>query len=382
MKYNTITEFSRVTGDHMVKIKDTVKKLDPYVPGKSIPEIAQKYNLNPETIIKLGSNENPLGPSEKSMEAIKRSLHLISQYPETNLDPLKEKLALYSGVDSSNIIIGGDGADEILDVLGKTLIEPGDEFIVPLPSYMYYEFTLKIHGGVPVYANWDMEKNRLDVDSIITKLSEKTKIIFLCTPNNPSGTLIDKEDIKKVLESTDALVVADEAYFEFSEANNVDLIKDYDNLLLLRTFSKVFGLSGMRIGYAISNPKFIEYMHRVKPVFSLTKLSYEAASAVLDDNEYIKKSIEIGIQSREFLYENMSKFDKLEVYPSKSNYLLVGVKGTGMTSSEFAEELLKRGVIVRDCASFKGLDEYWVRVSVGTMEEDTRFIEILGDLIE
>lgn len=372
---------SRVTGDHMVKVKDTVKKLDPYVPGKSIPEIAQKYNLDPETIIKLGSNENPLGPSEKSMEAIKESLHLISQYPETNLEPLKEKLALYSGVNSSNIIIGGDGADEILDVLGKTLIEPGDEFIVPLPSYMYYEFTLKIHGGVPVYALWDMEKNKLDVDSIIAALSEKTKIIFLCTPNNPSGTLIDKEDIKRVLESTDALVVADEAYFEFSEVNNVDLIKDYDNLLLLRTFSKVFGLSGMRIGYAISNPEFIEYMHRVKPVFSLTKLSYEAASAVLDDNEYIQKSIEIGIQSREFLYENMSKFDKLKVYPSKSNYLLVGVKETGMTSSEFAEELLKRGVIVRDCASFKGLDEYWVRVSVGTMEEDARFIKILEDLI-
>ncbi len=370
-----------VTGDHMVKVKDTVKRLDPYVPGKSIPEIAQKYNLDPETIIKLGSNENPLGPSEKSMEAIKKSLHLISQYPETNLGPLKEKLALYSGVASSNIIIGGDGADEILDVLGKTLIEPGDEFIVPLPSYMYYEFTLKIHGGVPVYARWDMEKNELDVDSIIEVLSEKTKIIFLCTPNNPSGTLIGKEDLKRVLESTDALVVADEAYFEFSEVDNVDLLKDYDNLLLLRTFSKVFGLSGMRIGYAISNPEFIEYMHRVKPVFSLTKLSYEAASAVLDDEEYIKKSIEIGIQSREFLYENMSKFDKLEVYPSKSNYLLVGVKGTGMTSSEFAEELLKRGVIVRDCASFKGLDDYWVRVSVGTMEEDARFIEILGDLI-
>lgn len=365
----------------MVKVKETVKNLDPYVPGKSIPEIAQKYNIDPETIIKLGSNENPLGPSKKVAEAIKKNLHLISQYPETNLEPLKEKVASYSGVDSSNVIIGGDGADEILDVLGKTLIEPGDEFIVPLPSYMYYEFTLKIHGGVPVYAKWDMEKNKLDVDSIISVLSEKTKIIFLCTPNNPSGTLIDKEDIKRVLESTDALVVADEAYFEFSEVNNVDLMVDYDNLLLLRTFSKVFGLSGMRIGYAISNPELIEYMHRVKPVFSLTKLSYVAADAVLDDEEYIKKSIEIGIKSREFLYENMSKFDKLEVYPSKSNYLLVGVKKTGMTSSEFAEELLKRGVIVRDCASFKGLDDYWVRVSVGTMEDDARFIEILEDLI-
>lgn len=366
----------------MVKVKEIVKKLDPYVPGRSIPEIAQKYNLDPNTIIKLGSNENPLGVSNKAIEAIRKNLDLISQYPETNLEELKSKIASYSDVDNSNIIIGGDGADEILDVLGKTLIEPGDEFIVPLPSYMYYEFTLKIHGGVPIYAKWDMEENKLDVDSVIASLSEKTKIIFLCTPNNPSGTLINKEDIKRVLESTDALVVVDEAYFEFSEVDNVDLLDDYDNLLILRTFSKVFGLAGMRIGYAISNPEFIEYMHRVKPVFSLTKLSHIAASATLDDEEYIRKSIETGIQSREFLYENMSKFDKLTVYPSKANYLLVGVKKTGMTSKEFAEELLKRGVIVRDCSSFKGLDDYWIRVSVGTLVEDTRFIEILRDLIE
>lgn len=365
----------------MVKVKEIVKKLDPYVPGKSIPEIAEKYNINPDNIIKLGSNENPLGASKKAIEAVKENLDLISQYPETNLEELKSKIASYSGVDGSNVIIGGDGADEILDVLGKTLIGPGDEFIVPLPSYMYYEFTLRIHGGVPVYAKWDMEENKLDVDSIIAVLSKKTKIIFLCTPNNPTGTLIDKEDIKRVLESTDALVVVDEAYFEFSEVDNVDLLDDYDNLLILRTFSKVFGLAGMRIGYAISNPEFIEYMHRVKPVFSLTKLSHVAASVTLDDKEYIRKSIEIGIQSREFLYENMSKFDKLDVCPSKANYLLVGVKKTRMNSKEFAEELLKRGVIVRDCSSFKGLDDYWVRVSVGTLEEDARFIEILEDLI-
>ncbi|MGZ7048362.1 MAG: aminotransferase class I/II-fold pyridoxal phosphate-dependent enzyme, partial [Methanobacterium sp.] len=151
--------------------------------------------------------------------------------------------------------------------------------------------------------------------------------------------------------------------------------------LILRTFSKVFGLAGMRIGYAISNPEFIEYMHRVKPVFSLTKLSHVAALATLDDKEYIKKSIEIGIQSREFLYQNMSKFDKLNVFPSKANYLLVDVRKTGMTSNEISEELLKKGVIVRDCSSFKGLDEYWIRVSVGTLEEDARFIKILDNLL-
>jgi histidinol-phosphate aminotransferase len=365
----------------MVKVKKIVKELNPYVPGRSIDEIANKYNINPESIIKLGSNENPAGASPKAIEAVKKEAQLIAQYPESNLEDLKVKIADYAGVNSSNIIIGGDGADEILDVLGKTLIEPGDEFIVPLPSYMYYEFTLKIHGGVPVYAKWNVEENKLDVDSVINAISDKTKIIFLCTPNNPTGGLISKEDIKKVLESTNVLVVVDEAYFEFSDTDNVDLLEDYDNLLILRTFSKVLGLAGMRIGYAISNPEFIEYMHRVKPVFSLTKLSYVAALATLDDKEYIKKSTELSIKSREFLTENMSKFDKFTVYPSKANYVLVDVRKTGMTSKEFSEELLKRGVIVRDCSSFKGLDDYWIRVSVGTLEEDERFIKILESII-
>ena len=225
----------------MVKVKKIVKELDPYVPGKSIDEIANKYNINPESIIKLGSNENPAGVSPKAIEAVKKEVHLIGQYPESNLEDLKDKIADYAGVDSSNIIIGGDGADEILDVLGKTLIGPGDEFIVPIPSYMYYEFTLKIQGGVPVYAKWDVGENKLDVDSVIDAISDKTKIIFLCTPNNPTGGLISKEDIKKVLESTDVLVVVDEAYFEFSNTDNVDLLADYDNMLILRTFSKVLG---------------------------------------------------------------------------------------------------------------------------------------------
>ena len=365
----------------MVNVKKTVKELNPYIPGKSIDEIAAKYNISKNDIIKLGSNENPLGVSKKAVEAVNQTVTSIHQYPESNLEDLKDKIAQYAGVQASNIIIGGDGADEILDVLGKTLMEPGDEFIVPIPSYMYYEFTLKIQGGVPVYAKWDVEENKLDVDSVLDAISRKTKIIFLCTPNNPTGGLIDKEDVKKVLEAKDVLVVVDEAYFEFSEVDNIDLLEDYDNLLILRTFSKVFGLAGMRIGYAISNPKFIEYMHRVKPVFSLTKLSYVAALATLDDEEYIKESIQIGIRSREYLYENMSKFDKIHVYPSKANYLLVDIRKTGMNSKEFTEELLKRGIIVRDCNSFKGLDEYWIRVSVGTLEEDTRFIEILHDLI-
>ncbi|GAB4306746.1 MAG: histidinol-phosphate transaminase [Methanobacteriaceae archaeon] len=366
----------------MVKLNRVVKELEPYVPGKSIEEIASKYNLNPDSIIKLGSNENPLGPSQNAVQAILDNLNNIHQYPESNIDNLKEELAAYASVESENIIVGGDGADEILDVLGKTFIEPGDEFIVPIPSYMYYEFTLRIHGAVPVFAKWDVEDNQLDVASVIDCLSPKTKIIFLCTPNNPTGGIIDKKDIETVLKSTDALVVIDEAYIEFSGTNNVDLLQKYENLFILRTFSKVLGLAGMRIGYGISNKELISYMHRVKPVFSLTKLSYVASLATLKDKEYIKESAQISIQSREFLYDLLDKFESLKVYPSKANYLLVDIRNTGYDAESLTEELLKRGIIVRNCSSFRGLDGYWIRVSVGTLKEDQKLIDALKEIIK
>ncbi len=365
----------------MVKIRELVKTLNPYVPGRSIKEIAEEYDLNPDKIIKLGSNENPLGPSPKALETLLKNLKYINQYPETDLKELTEAIASYSGVNPSQVILGGDGADEILDLLGKTLIDPGDEFIVPLPSYMYYEYILTINGGVPVYAQWDMTQNKVNVDSILKVLSPRTRIIFLCTPNNPTGGLIDKKDIETILKSTDALVVVDEAYFEYSGVNNVDLLNDYDNLFILRTFSKVMGLAGMRIGYGLSNPQFIQYMHRVKPAFSLTRLSQIAALATLNDEDYIKTSIQLGIQSREYLYTELLNFSKLNVLKSKANYLLIDIRETRMNSKTLTKRLMEKGIIVRDCSSFLGLDDYWIRVNVGTLEDDKKFIEVLNEII-
>jgi len=234
---------------------------------------------------------------------------------------------------------------------------------------------------VPISARWDVKKNQLDLQSVLDAITTQTKIIFLCTPNNPTGGLIDKKDIKTVLNSTDALVVVDEAYFEFSGENNVELLEDHQNLFILRTFSKVLGLAGMRIGYGISNEKFIEYMHRVKPVFSLTKLSEIAASATLLDIEYIRKSTEYSIESRKLLYNSMAKLAKIRVLKSKANYLLVDIRETGMDSKTMTMELMKKGIIVRDCSSFHGLDDYWIRVSVGTIKEDKKFIDVLENII-
>ena len=365
-----------------MKPRAIVSEMDSYVPGKSQDEIASEFNLNKDDIIKLGSNENPFGPSAKAIEAIGKECKNINRYPESVLNELQQELANYSGVKQSQVIIGGDGADEIIDVLAKTFIDEGDEFIVPLPSYMYYEYLLQQYGARPVYAKWNLEENKLDTDSILNSINDKTKMIFLCTPNNPTGTLIDEKDIRDIASGNpDVLIVVDEAYFEYAEVTNKDLINEFDNIFIIRTMSKVMGLAGMRMGYGLACSEIIEYMHRIKPVFSLTRLSYVAALNTLRDKNDIETSIEKGIESREYLYNELSKIDSLNVFPSKSNFMLIGIKYTGFTASEFAFELMKKGVIVRDCTSFKGLDEYWIRISICTLEEDKKFIDIVKEVL-
>jgi histidinol-phosphate aminotransferase len=366
----------------MMKARKIVDEMDSYVPGRSQGEIAEEFGLNKDEIIKLGSNENPWGPSPKAMEAIRHEIKSINRYPESQLKELVHEMAQYSGVEDNQVIVGGDGADEIIDVLAKTFIDEGDEFIVPLPSYMYYEYLLQQYGARPVYAKWDLDKNELDVDSIFDSITPKTKMIFLCSPNNPTGTLINKETLSDIAsKNPEILIVIDEAYFEYSEVTNKDLINEFDNIFIIRTMSKVLGLAGMRIGYGLACEQIIEYMHRIKPVFSLTRLSFVAALNTFRDKDYIKESIEKGIESREYLYEELSKIDSLNVFPSKSNFMLIGIKDTGFTAAELARELMKKGIIVRDCTSFKGLDEYWIRISICTLEEDKKFIEIIKEVL-
>lgn len=365
-----------------MKARKIVEEMDSYVPGRSQDEIASDFNLKKEDIIKLGSNENPWGPSPKAMKAIEDEIKSINRYPESQLHELVSEIAEYSGVKDSQVIIGGDGADEIIDVLAKTFIDDGDEFIVPLPSYMYYEYLLKQYGAKPVYAKWDLDENKLDAESIYNLITSKTRMIFLCSPNNPTGTLIDKEILIDIArKNPDILIIIDEAYFEYSEVTNKDLINEYDNIFIIRTMSKVLGLAGMRIGYGLACEEIIEYMHRIKPVFSLTRLSFVAALNTFRDKEYIEDSIKKGIESRQYLHDELSKIDGLNVFPSKSNFMLIGIKDTGFTASQLALELMKKGIIVRDCTSFKGLDEYWIRISICTLEEDKKFINVLKEVL-
>ena len=367
----------------MVKTRKIIDEFSTYVPGRSKKEIAEEFGVAEEDIMKFGSNENPWGPSPKVRDAIINSIDEMNRYPESNHEYLKEKIASYSGVDKDQVLVTGDGADELLDIIAKTYIDAGDEIIVHPPTYMYYEFTFKQYNAKVVYAKWNIEENKLDVNSVIDNITDKTKVIFLCTPNNPSGGLISREDILKVIKAApDSLIVIDEAYWEYAEVNNVDLLSEDDNILIIRTFSKVMGLAGLRIGYGLTHPEIVEKISRIKPVFSVTVASQKAVVATLDDEEFIKESIERGIEEREYLYENINKIENIHIYKSKSNYLLMDIRKSGMTAHELTTELMKRGIIVRDCTSFYGLDEYYIRASIATRPENEKFVQVLKEIVE
>ena len=231
-------------------IKKEIFDIAEYVPGKSIEEIAFAYEIEPASIIKLGSNENPLGPSSKAVQALVDTASGANIYPSADAIELREALSKYTGFPVSNLVASGPGMDGLLDGLCRLIIEKGDEFIVPTPTFSYYELPARVCGGNPIFIRRNQDFS-VDPEKIQKAQSEKTKIIFLCSPNNPSGNLLPERDLRKILENTSALVFVDEAYVEFADKNLSGLVKEYDNLVVGRTFSKVFGLAGLRLGYGI-----------------------------------------------------------------------------------------------------------------------------------
>lgn len=356
-------------------LRPTIKEIKEYVPGKSIEEIARKYGLAPEKIIKLGSNENPLGPSPLAVEAIKEKAGKVHLYPPSDALELRKALSNYTGYPVNNIVVSGNGMDGILDTFMRLFITQGAEAVIPVPTFSYYEIAALANGGKPVF----VERGRnfeISAEDILNKVSKRTKAIFLCSPNNPSGNAISERDARKVLEAN-AIVFIDEAYADFSEHSLKGLVKEYDNLIVGRTFSKLFGLAGMRMGYALV-PEWIakEYMKVMTP-FSLNVLSLAAGIAALNDREHLKKTIETVEKGRVQLSKELESMCK--VYPSEANFILIDV--APRKAKDVTEALLKKGIIVRDCTSFRGAGESLIRITVGTMEQNEKVIDALSSIL-
>ena len=357
-------------------VRPTVKDIKEYVPGRSIEEIAKKYGLDPETIIKLGSNENPLGPSPLAVSAITKKAGRVNLYPQADAIELRSAIGNYTGYPVSNIVVSGNGMDGIFDTLMRLFMSPGAESIIPIPTFSYYEISTLANGGKPVFVDRCNDFS-ISTEKILGKVNMNTRMIFLCSPNNPSGNSISEKDARKILDSVDAIVFIDEAYVEFAESSITGLVREYQNLIVGRTFSKAFGLAGMRMGYAVV-PEWIARVYmKVMTPFSMDVLSAAAGSAALEDRDYLKKSIETVKNGRVQLSRALGSLCK--VYPSDANFIMIDV--SPRSAKEVSESLLKKGIIIRDCTSFRGAGKSLIRISVGTEVQNEKVIEAFRKIL-
>lgn len=354
-------------------IDRNILNIPKYVAGKSIEETAKIYGIDPNNIIKLGSNENVLGPSKKSIEAIKNVVENIYLYPSVDANELVHAISQYTQIPTENICASGPGMDGLLDNLMRLLIQKGDEVIIPIPTFSYYEISAAANGANIIY-NSRKEDMTIDIDGVCECITPKTKVIFLCSPNNPSGDMISESDLKKIVSSFEGIVFLDEAYVDFANSNMGHLVQLYDNLVIGRTFSKIFGLAGLRLGYGIM-PQWLknEYLKVVTP-FNVSLPAIVAGIAALSDSYHIERTYEMVKRGRKFFHREIP----FKVYHSMANFVLVDV--TPFTAEYVCDYLLKQGIIVRNCSSFKGANDSLIRITVGTDEQNIRVVEAFRNI--
>ncbi len=345
------------------KLRPCLGQLKPYVAGKGYVEISRKYGLKPEQIIKLGSNENPYGPSPKAIQAMQKVSP--ERYPEP--EELIEALSDYTGYPAEMIVIGA-GMDGVMDTLTRLFLDEGDTTFIPTPTFSYYEILTWLCGAKPSFA---ARGPRFDVPVDQDRLL-KAKMAFICSPNNPTGNVISEKDVREIAEITDGIIFLDEAYADFSDHNLLGLVNDYDNLIVGRTMSKAFGLAGLRLGYAVA-PEWIadQYRRATPPFFGITCASVAAGVAALGDLEYMRGSVAKIRSERERLRRAIGS------HPSQANFLYIE---TSDPSDIVVERFLSRGIIIRDCRSFRGSGEHHVRVTVGTPEQNDSFLEAYREI--
>ncbi len=346
---------------------------------REIPSYPQRISLKKEKILaKLNSNETPITPSRQVIARLTNALPGVNRYPG-NPASLLAKIADYVSLKPVNVLLGS-GSDELIDIAVKTFINPGDEAIISIPTFQMYEFFTKLANGRVKLVNMK-KKFSWDIQSILSSISNKTKVVFFCSPNNPTGNVIKENDVLKVIEKN-VMVILDEAYVEFSGKSLSPLITKYDNVVVFRTFSKIFGLAGLRVGYILGDTELINLMKRVMPPFSVNVLALKAAEAAIEDMQFLRQVEKLIKVGKNYLYSELSKIEEVQGYPSEANFILIDIQKTGINSTKMFEALLRQGVLVRDCSSFRGLGTNYIRVTVGTMSENELFIKVLKNILK
>lgn len=354
------------------RVNPQIFKIHPYVAGKSIEEVAAKRRLKPGKILKLASNENVLGPSPKAIQAVQKAVHKLHLYPDGSGRALKEKIARELKVKPAQIILG-NGSNEILEFVCRAFLSKGDEVVVPEHTFSMYAAFATI-GGAKI-CKVPLKEASLDLDAIRQQVRAKTKVIFICNPNNPTGTVVSHIELKKMIQKIppSVVIVIDEAYGDFRSGKGMKPSEEFlrrPNVVLLRTFSKIFGLASLRVGYGVAHLELADILNRVRQPFNVNGLAQAAALAGFADKAHQNKSKKMVAEGRSYLTWELRKIG-LSPLPSEANFVCVRVG----EAKEIAEEMEKEGVVIRPLGSF-GLKEF-IRITVGTLEQNKRVIETL-----
>lgn len=358
------------------RARPEIFNLKPYVPGKPIEEVRRELGL--DDIIKLASNENPLGPSPLAMQAVAASLPDLHMYPDANCFLLKRKLAQHLGADVGQILVG-NGSDELLMLLATTFLDQGDRVIYGTPTFSEYRFTATIMGAV--CQEIPLRDFTYDLDRLLQAVDERTKMVYICNPNNPTGTIVGEETIQRFMDQVPegVLVVFDEAYSEYADspgfASGYRFVAEGRPAIVLRTLSKIYGLAGLRIGYALTTAEIAKAVEMITPPFNVNSLAQVGARAALDDNEHLNQSLQLNRQGKQYLYESFQRLG-LSYVPTQANFIFVD---TGRNCRQVFQALLEKGVIVRTGDVFGYPD--FIRVTIGTLEQNRRFIESLTQVL-
>jgi histidinol-phosphate aminotransferase len=345
--------------------------MKPYVPGKPIEELERELGITNAS--KLASNENPLGPSPKVLEALQKTLPKIGRYPDGGAHNLSQALAKHLAVDPKQILLG-HGSNELLVLLGQMVLSPGDEVLFSQGSFLLYPLVAQLFEAKPVEA--PAKDFTHDMREFSRLLTPKTRLVFICNPNNPTGTMIPLSEVEGFLKACppQVLVVLDEAYFEYVDDpryfGSMELLKKYPNLVVLRTFSKAYGLAGLRVGYGVAQPELVEIYQKTRQPFNVNSMAMTAAEAALADPGHMKKAVELNARMRKVLSDGIKALG-LRPLPTQSNFVYFEIK----KAPDLYQALLKKGIIVRPMGPGA------LRVTTGTETETQAFLKAFGEVL-
>ena len=361
-------------------VRDNVCNLKPCVHGAEVYGAAEESGLKSEEILDFSSSVNPLGPSQKALDAITSEFGRIEAYPDSNSNALRQVLADHFGGISKDNIVVGNGSTELMYLFAEAFLKKGEKALMAAPTFGEYESAVRKTGESPKFVRLS-GSFQIEAEAFRREMAG-VKLVFLCNPNNPTSKLIPKENLTEILDAAlaqDILVFLDEDFLEFVDDEKsrsmIGKIGKYPNLFILRSFTKLFGLTGLRCGYGIASKEIIDVMLCAKIPWNVNCLAQAGAVAALKDEQHLKLTHELIKKEKAWLQQELSQFSGFSFTAPDANFFFIDIRNTNLTANALKHRMLKQGILIRDCSSFVGLNEFYIRVAVKTHEENVRLID-------